>query len=76
VPRVVQAALLLATIEWVRTLVQFAGERMRGGQPYARLVVILGGVALVSALAALAFETARLRHRYRRAPQSGGVAPT
>jgi hypothetical protein len=68
VPRLAQAALLLGAIEWVRTLALFAAERMRGGEPYLRLVIILGAVALVTALSALVFETARLKQRYRRAP--------
>jgi len=68
VSRLGQAALLLGAIEWVRTLVLFAGGRMRHGEPYIRLVIILGAVALVTVLSALLFETARLRQRYRRAP--------
>ena len=68
VPRLVQVALLLGAVEWVRTVMLFAGERMRAGEPYLRLVIILGAVALVTALSALLFETARLGRRYRRAP--------
>ena len=68
VPRLVQAALLLGAIEWVRTLALFAGQRMRNGEPYVRLAIILGAVALVTALSALLFETARLKRRYRRTP--------
>lgn len=75
VPRVAQAALLLGAIEWVRTLVLITGVRLRAGEPYVRLVIILGGVALVSAASALVFETARLRQRYRRAPVTGSGTP-
>jgi len=75
VPRLVQAALLLGTVEWVRTLVLFAGERMRAGEPYARLVIILGSVALVSLASTFVFETARLRRRYHRAPGDATAAP-
>lgn len=76
VPRLVQGALVLGAIEWVRTVVQFAAGRMRNGEPYVRLVIILGTVALVTALSALLFETARLRRRYRRAPgPETGAAP-
>jgi hypothetical protein len=76
VPRLVQAALLLGTIEWVRTLVLFAGDRLRNGEPYVRLVIILGAVALVAALSALLFETAPLRRRYGRAPRPESGAPS
>jgi hypothetical protein len=75
VPRLVQPALLLGAVEWFRTLVLFAGERMRAGEPYVRLVIILGSVALVSAGSALVFETARLRRRYRGAPEAGSGTP-
>jgi phosphate/sulfate permease len=63
--RTVQVALLLGALEWLRTLVQRAGERMTFGQPYARLVVILGAVAAVTALSALAFRAAAVRRRFR-----------
>jgi hypothetical protein len=76
VPRLVQAALLLGAVEWIRTLVLFAGERMRAGEPYVRLVIILGSVAIVSAASALVFETARLRRRYRRSPRGLSGAPS
>jgi hypothetical protein len=63
--RVVQIALLAGAVEWVRTLVRLARERAAAGQPAARLVVILGGVALVTALSALLYMTPTLRRRYR-----------
>ena len=52
--RVVQAGLLLGAVEWVRTIAYFAGQRMEAGRPWARLAVILGTVAALTALAALA----------------------
>ena len=67
VPRVVQVVLVLGSIEQARTLVALASERQDSGEPYLRLVIILGTVALVTALSALVFETARLKRRYRRA---------
>jgi len=73
VPRLVQAALLLGAVEWIRTLALFVGERKRSGEPYLRLVIILGAVALVTALSAFLFETARLRRRYRRASGADGT---
>lgn len=50
--RVLQAALGLGTLEWLRTAWVFASARAAAGQPYSRLLVILGSVALVTALAA------------------------
>jgi len=63
--RALQAGLAIGAMEWLRTLAAFAAMRMASGQPYARLALILGAVALVTALAALAFETRAMRARYR-----------
>jgi len=74
--RVVQAMLLLGTVEWVRSLVQLATWRAQTGQPATRLVVILGSVALFTALSALVFHTTRLRLWFapgQRADDSGLV---
>lgn len=60
-----QAALALGTIEWLRTAWDFASVRAAMGQPYTRLLVILGSVALVTALAALALRTRTARDHFR-----------
>ena len=52
--RAVQAGLVLGGIEWVRTLAYFAGQRIEDGRPWTRLAVILGVVAALTALSALA----------------------
>jgi hypothetical protein len=62
--RTLQAALLFASAEWLRTTVFFVHVRKSLGQPWTRLAVILGAVALLTALSALVFETSRLRARY------------
>ncbi len=54
--RVVQAGLLAGALEWVRTLAFFAGQRMEAGRPWTRLAVILGVVAALTALSALAVK--------------------
>ena len=63
--RALQAGLLIGAVEWLRTLAVFAAQRMSLGQPWLRLAVILGTVALLTALAALVFRHRRLRERYR-----------
>lgn len=63
--RAVQAGLLLGALEWVRTLAFFAGQRMEVGRPWGRLAVILGLVAALTALSALAV----------RVPPARGGAP-
>ena len=64
--RAAQAALVLGAAEWIRTLVQLVAERREEHAAWARLAVILGTVAGLTAAAALVFESRRLRERYRR----------
>ena len=64
VARLVQLTLVLGAAEWVRTLVAIADERMQTGHPVIRMSIILGAVALLTALSALVFHTARVRKRY------------
>jgi hypothetical protein len=72
--RTVQAALLLGTVEWIRTLVRLARWRADEGKPVLRLVVILASVALVTGLSSLMFRTARVRRWFDgRVPVSGGA---
>ncbi len=65
--RVVQIVLVIATVEWVLTTVGLAQLRLRHGEPYLRLVLILGAVTLYTALAAAAFQHPALRRYFRRA---------
>jgi hypothetical protein len=59
--RVVQAGLVIGALEWVRTLAFFAGQRMDVGRPWGRLAVILGAVAALTALSALAVRVPPVR---------------
>lgn len=63
--RLVRACLLAGAAEWVWTVFTLAHQRVALGQPWMRLVVILGAVALLTAASALVFRNARLRTRYR-----------
>ncbi len=64
-----QGALLLGALEWLRTLVRLASDRLQEGEPVLRLVLILGTVAALTAFSTLAFETRGLRRRYRLDPR-------
>ncbi len=64
--RTVQVALALGTLEWLRTLAALLATRQSTGAPYARLALILGAVAVATALCALAFESRAMRARYGR----------
>jgi hypothetical protein len=65
IPRVFQLVLLLGAIEWLRTLFVFAQMRITFGEPWLRLAVILGAVALFTALSGMVFRARSLRERYR-----------
>lgn len=64
VPRLVQAVLLLAALEWVRTGVVLGRARLEAGEPWVRMAVILGAVAVVTAVSALVFRIPAVRERY------------
>jgi hypothetical protein len=62
--RIIQLALVLAGIEWLRSAVTLVHARGAMGEPYLRLALILGGVALFTALAALVVQTRRAREHF------------
>ena len=66
VPPLFQAFLLLGAVEWIRTLYVYAQVRIAWEEPWTRLALILGGVALLTALSATVFWSGKLREFYRR----------
>ena len=66
VPRLFQVILGLGAMEWLRTLLELRDIRLALGQPHARMVAILGGVALFTAVCAALFELTPVRNWYRR----------
>lgn len=65
VARSVQLALLAGALEWVWTGFWLVQQRLALAQPWLRLALILGAVALLTAAAALVFRHPRLRARFR-----------
>jgi len=63
-PRLVQLALLLGAVEWLRTMWFIMQMRMQFDMPWLRMAFILGGVALFTALSGLVFYSKSLRNRY------------
>jgi hypothetical protein len=63
--RLNQLWLLSGSGVWAITLMRLWQARIAAGAPAVRMAVILGAVALFTALAAGLFETGRLRERYR-----------
>ena len=64
VARLVQVALVLGALEWVRTLFSLMQVRAAMGEPATRMVIILGSVALVTLVSALLFQTRSLKAVY------------
>ena len=65
VARLVQAALVLGALEWAHTTYVLVQMRAAQGQPFTRMLVILGIVALVTACSALLFQSATLQKIYQ-----------
>ena len=59
--RLVQAALLLGTLEWAWTTLALVQQRLSDGRPYGRMAIILGIVSLVTAGSIAAVEALRRR---------------
>ncbi len=68
--RIVQGALVLATIEWLRTIFVFVSLRSKIGLPWTRLTIILGAVACFTFASALVFFSKALKKRYGLAKNS------
>lgn len=62
--RVVQTVLILGAIEWLLTLSELMMRRIDTGQPYGRMVMILGSAAVLTAASAFVFRSEPLRARY------------
>lgn len=75
--RALRAALALGTLEWLRTAWMFASARAALGEPYSRLLLILGSVALVTGFAAwlLGSRAARTHFKVPTSCATGGCRP-
>lgn len=62
--RIIQVGLLLGALEWLRALIVLVTLRMQTGEPFTRLAIILGSVAVVSVASTLLSRTRRLRQRF------------
>jgi hypothetical protein len=62
--RIVQVALVLGAVEWLRTLAVLAQERRAAGAPYLRMTLILASVALATALSLLTFRSRALKEHF------------
>jgi hypothetical protein len=68
VARSVRIVLVIGGIEWIRTAVILARMRQAGGEPWVRLVLILGAVAVLTICSSLVFGSRSMRERYKLTP--------
>jgi hypothetical protein len=64
IPLLFQVLLVLGALEWLRSLYHFAAMRIAWNEPWTRLAIILGAVALLTALSGLVFRSEKLAARY------------
>ncbi len=62
---IVQIFLIAGGLEWIRTLVYYARIRAENGEPWLRLAIILGVVAVLTFASTLVFRTKFMKKRYR-----------
>ena len=62
--RIIQALMFLAAIEWGRTLIYLVQLRQDADMPWMRLAIIIGAVALFTALSTLVFRHRSLKRKY------------
>jgi hypothetical protein len=65
VPRLVQTALLLGAVEWLRSAYFLVQQRLAMGQPWKRMTLILLAVALCTVASTLVFRHPRLRKWFK-----------
>jgi hypothetical protein len=68
--RAFQVGLLLGTLEWLRTLLLLVAMRRQAGEPFVRLAIILGAVAVVTGASAVVLQTRALRQHFGLAPHA------
>lgn len=61
-----QILLVLGSVEWFRTIYSVAQQRMEIGEPWIRMAVILGVVAIFTGLSALMFQLKALKERFQK----------
>jgi hypothetical protein len=62
--RAVQLTLGVGVLVWSRAAYLFVQERAAAGEPWTRLLVIMGGVTVFTAVAGILMETPPVRRRY------------
>ena len=74
--RLIQVALVLGALEWLWTLHGLVEVRVALGQPFLRMVLILGIVAAITFASALLFQTQTMKRLYGLSADREGEHPT
>lgn len=74
ISNIIQFALLLGTSEWIRTLIQLVQIRQAAGQPWIRLIFILGSVALLTFISLILFRQQKLQARFNRSSETATLS--
>lgn len=53
--------LIIGSLEWLRTLIFYINQRQDLGEPYFRLVLIIGAVAIFTGLSTFAFSNEKVK---------------
>lgn len=64
VANIARVTLWLGSAVWVYTVLRIAAQRLRLGEPWMRMAIILGVVAAFTALSSLVFSSRRLKAYY------------
>jgi len=64
IPKLFQITLVLGALEWLRSLYFYIQAYEENGQSWTKLLMIIGGVTLFTALSALVFNSKKLRKKY------------
>jgi len=64
IPRIIQFALFLSSMEWLRSTFVLTSDRINAGQSWTKLAVILGCVAFVAFCSIFVFFTQSLKELY------------
>ena len=72
VDRALQLMMVAGTLEWTLTILTIVQVRLLSGQPYLRMVLILGTVGLLTAVSGLLLETGGRR---KRLPDDDPIGP-
>ncbi len=65
IARIIQAALLLGGIEWLRSMFGYIAQRKETGEDWTRLAIILSIVAIFTVLSGLVFFSKRIKAHYK-----------